>query len=242
MTFPFKAVLLDWAYTLVDLTGEDSRAAFGKVFSLLKEKGQSLPDIEEMFLALHKDFYEKIAVSRQTYREICFEDVLRSHLARYQVDLDGAVSMKDILQVYYEEIYSSRKVFADVIPTLQELKQAGVRMGIVSNTTNPGFMKDYEITLMGMDSYFEFAIYSSELTWRKPHAEIYREAIRRLGLKAGDILFVGDDLRMDVKGSQAAGMRAAWLNRDNEPALDGIVPDYALNSFSDLLKISCREK
>lgn len=242
MTFPFKAVLFDWAYTLVDLTGEDSRAAFGKVFSLLKEKGQSLPDIEEMFLALNKDFYEKIALSRQTHREICFETVLRSHLARCQVDLDGALSMKEMLQVYYEEIYSTRKVFPDVIPALQELKQTSVRMGIVSNTTNPGFMKDYEKTLVGMDPYFEFAIYSSELTWRKPHARIYREAIRRLGLEVGDILFVGDDLRMDVEGAQAVGMQAAWLNRDNEPPLDGIVPDYSLNSFSDLLKISSRDK
>jgi len=95
MTFPFKAVLSDWAYTLVDLEGEDPKSAFGKVFALLQGKGFVLPAFEEMYLTLNEDLYKKIVLSRQTYREICFENVLDSHLARYKVDLDGNVIHKD---------------------------------------------------------------------------------------------------------------------------------------------------
>ncbi len=242
MTFPFKAVLFDWAYTLVDLAGEDPKSAFGKVFAFLQEKKFSLPEFEAMYRALDEDFRIKISASRQTDREACFENVLDSHLARNNIELDGIISLQEVLEIYYKDIYSSRKVFSDVIPTLRALKDANVRMGIVSNTTNPGFMKDYEKNILGLDPYFEFSVYSSELTWRKPHAKIFQEAIRCLGLYVGDILFVGDDLRMDVAGAQSVGMRAVWLNRNNDPQVDGIIPDYALNRFSDLLQISSTVK
>ena len=34
MTFPYKAILFDWAYTLVDLVQEDDRAAFESMMDI----------------------------------------------------------------------------------------------------------------------------------------------------------------------------------------------------------------
>ena len=238
MTFPFKAILSDWAYTLVDLNGEDSKSALKKVFAFLEEKGCDLPDFEDMYSSLSEDFINKIAVSRKNYREVCFENVLESHLDKYKVNIKGIVSIKEILEVYYSSIYSSRKVYPEVMDTLQTLKDNGVRMGIVSNTTNPGFMKDYEKKMLGLESYFEFSVYSSHIKWRKPHHFIFEVAINRLGLYPNEILFIGDDYKMDVVGAQRAGMQAAWLNRDNESLCETDYPEYVLTKFSDILEIS----
>ena len=238
MPFPFKAILSDWAYTLVDLTGENSKEAFRKVFTFLEDKGCDLPDFDEFFASFNNDFYKKIAASRMNYREVCFENVLETHLDRFKVKIKDVASINEIVEIYYRAIYSSRKVYPDVIDTLQTLKEAGVRMGIVSNTTNPGFMKDYEKRMLGLDAYFEFSVYSSHLTWRKPHKFIFEEAISRLGLKPSEILFVGDDYKMDVIGAQGAGMQAAWVNRDNESLCETKYPEYVLTKFSDLLQIS----
>ena len=238
MTFPFKAILFDWAYTLVDLTGENSKEAFRKVFAFLEEKGCDLPEFEKMYFTLNEDFFKKIAVSRQTHREVQFENVLELHLNSNKVNYQDVVSIKEILEVYYSHIYSSRKVFPDVVNTLQALKGSGVRMGIVSNTTNPGFMKDYEKKKMGLDSFFEFSVYSSEVLWRKPNAFIFESAINRLDLYPGEILFVGDDYKMDVVGAKDAGMPAAWVNRENKSLCETIYPEYVLTKLSDLLEIS----
>lgn len=237
MIFPHKAILFDWAFTLVDLGEEDDRAALGKVFDRLNAEGIVLPDIEGFHRNFHYDFYNQIKVSRLTFREVCFADVLSSHFARHKIVLDGKITHKEILETYYKEIYSSRKLYPEVTGVLESLKGAGVKMGIVSNTTNPGFMKDYERKLMGMDSYFEFSIYSSEVIWRKPHPKIFHEAIGWMGFEPAEILFVGDNLEMDVKGASQVGMPSAWLNRNNSPLKNGIVPDYILKSFSDLLDI-----
>jgi HAD superfamily hydrolase (TIGR01662 family) len=238
MQFPFKAILSDWAFTLVDLEGENSESSFRKVFAFLEKKGCTLPDFDEFFSSFNKEFYEKIAASRVNYREVCFENVLEDQLNHFKIDFRSVTSLNEIIEIYYRSIYSTRKVYPDVVDTLQTLKKTGVRMGIVSNTTNPGFMKDYEKKMLGLDSFFEFSVYSSQITWRKPHNYIFEEAIKRLGIKPNQILFVGDDYKMDVVGAQKAGMQAAWVNRDNESLCETNYPEYVLTKFSDLLQIS----
>ena len=111
-------------------------------------------------------------------------------------------------------------------------------MGVVSNTTNPGFIKDCERVSFGLDSFFEFSIYSSQVPYRKPHPSIFKLAVKRLNLTPADILFVGDNLKMDVEGPQAVGISAAWLNRNNSSLTSGIVPDYQITNLSELLQVA----
>ena len=57
MSFPHKAILFDWAYTLVDLVCEDDRAAFLELMKFLKDKGVELPEFELIFSAYQDLFY-----------------------------------------------------------------------------------------------------------------------------------------------------------------------------------------
>jgi putative hydrolase of the HAD superfamily len=54
-------------------------------------------------------------------------------------------------------------------------------------------------------------------------------------MEAENILFVGDDLKMDVMGAQSVGMSTAWLNRDGSSLVGNISPDYQITSLSELL-------
>ena len=51
MSFPPKAVLFDWAYTLVDLVCEDDRVAFSEMMKFLKDQGVKLPEFKLIFSA-----------------------------------------------------------------------------------------------------------------------------------------------------------------------------------------------
>lgn len=238
MQFPYKAILFDWAYTLVDLVKEDDRAAFLKMVGFLKHKNIVLPDFDLLFDSYHNLFYEMIKESRKTHREACFETVLRHIFFKYKINVENRSLWEEILTVYYEVIHSVRFVYPDVVDTLEVLKNAGVRMGIISNTTNPEFIKNKELSNAKLDKYFEFSIYSSSAPYRKPHPSIYAAAISHLQINAKNILFVGDNLDMDVKGPQAVGISAAWLNRNGSTLTNGIIPDYQISSLSQLLKIS----
>lgn len=238
MNFPFKAILFDWSYTLVNLIQEDDASGFHKLINFLGEKEITVPNFETLFPTYRELFESMIKISRQTHREACFEDVLNYLLLGWHIDLDGKTTVKELLTVYYKEIFAPRKIYPDVIPALTSLKARGVRMGVVSNTTNPGFIKDCERVSFGLDSFFEFSIYSSQVPYRKPHPSIFKLAVKRLNLTPADILFVGDTLETDVAGPQAVGMAAAWINRRNCERTNSIYPDYEIDSLEKLPNIS----
>ena len=238
MNFPYKAVLFDWAYTLVDLVNEEDRTALMRVYDFLEGKGFALPDFQKFYDTYHSLFFGMIKISRPTHREARFDHVLNFLLIQNNIHLDGRARFEDLLKMYYEEIYSHRKVYPDIMETLKALQEAGVRMGIVSNTTNPGFMKDHEQSLLGLDPFFEFSIYSSEVPYRKPHSSIFQLALGRLGLNSSDVLFVGDNLNADIAGAQSVGMPAVWLNRKGKASPSEVKPDYEIKSAKELLTLS----
>ena len=239
MNLTIKAVIFDWAWTLVDLGDEDDRRPFSGMFEFLRQKGVVLPDHDDCYRTYRELFYKMIAESKRTHREACFDTVLKFLLQKYCIDITDRTTIEEILRNYYQNIYSTRTVFPDVTPALQSLRSSGLPLGIISNTTNPPFMKDYERELLGLDPYFEFSIYSSGVLYRKPHPSIFKLAASRFQLKEQEILYVGDDPVNDVAGAQRVGMQAVWVNRDDEKLPDGIHPEFIVRSLTELLEISC---
>ena len=237
MKFPYKAVLFDWAYTLVDLVNEEDQTALRRVYDCLQEQGFTLPGFQQWYDTYHRLFFGMIEISRPTHREARFDHVLNFLLMQSNIQLNEKVRFEDLLKIYYDEIYSHRKVYPEMIETLIALQEAGIRMAIISNTTNPGFMKDYEQSLMGLDSYFEFSIYSSEVPYRKPHPSIFQLALARLNLNPSEVLFVGDNLIADVEGAQGVGMPTAWANREGKVLPSDMNPDYEIKSATELLNL-----
>ena len=237
MNLPFKAIGFDWAYTLVDLGREDDRKPLKKVFSFLDQKNISLPNFEEFLDMNRKIFRPMIEKSNVTHQEARFEVALQKLMSHFKIQLSDEITLNKLLEVYYLEVYLERKVYPDVVSVLSSLKKMGVRMGIISNTTNPTFMKEREREVTGLKPFFEFAIYSSDTPYRKPHPSIFESAVTYLGMNSKEILFVGDSIFMDVVGAQGIGMKSAWLNRDGKNLPIDINPDYELHSLEDLLRI-----
>lgn len=236
MSFPYRGVLFDWAWTLVDLGPEDDRAAFHALAGFLAGRGFVFENEDAAYEALWTLFREQIRVSRACGLEAHFESVL-NYLAQER-NWDWTEEFRrEALTVYYREQYRQRTVYPEVKPTLEKLQQAGVQMGVVSNTTNPGFMKRYEARHLGLDSYFQCAVYSSEVPFRKPHPSIFRLACRRLGLSPRQVLFVGDHYEADIRGAGAVGLATAWLNRRGLSCPGEPGPDFEITRLDELLSL-----
>ncbi len=101
---------------------------------------------------------------------------------------------------------------------LDSLRAAGYRMAIISNADGrvEGFLRK-----AGLTDYFEFVIDSGVFGIEKPDVRIFKHALDRLGLAAGDAVYVGDVYEVDVLGARAAGMKAILLhNGDRDPHWD----------------------
>lgn len=71
----------------------------------------------------------------------------------------------------------------------------------------------------------------------KPSREFFHAAVDRIGLATDEVLMIGDDIRTDIGGAQAAGLKAALVRTGKFREADleeGIRPDMLLDSIADL--------
>ncbi len=84
----------------------------------------------------------------------------------------------------------------------------------------------------------EYAAAIEALVFGKPEPAIFEAAIHDLGLPAGSIAMIGDDIRSDVAAAMGVGMRGVLVRtgKFREADLDrGMEPDLVIDSVDDLI-------
>jgi putative hydrolase of the HAD superfamily len=85
------------------------------------------------------------------------------------------------------------------------------RLAVVSNTMDTVVVPAL-VSALGIGAYLDAVVLSSEVGWRKPHPEIYRVALRRLGAEPESTVFVGDSYLADYVGPRRLGLRALLVD------------------------------
>ena len=85
------------------------------------------------------------------------------------------------------------------------------RLGLVSDLWAPADRcRDY-LTALGLGNVFGSLVFSCEHGAVKPARRLFEQALAELGAEPARTLFVGDDLRRDIEGAAACGLRTAWI-------------------------------
>jgi FMN phosphatase YigB (HAD superfamily) len=107
-----------------------------------------------------------------------------------------------------------------------------LRLGIISNFTGALANVCRE---EGLLPFLELILDSAVEGVAKPDPEIFRIALRRLGLPAGECLMVGDSFDRDVVPAKLLGLRAVWLRGASpRPCPDPDLPDAVVESLREL--------
>jgi putative hydrolase of the HAD superfamily len=113
----------------------------------------------------------------------------------------------------------------------RELEARGYRLGMASNyDSRLRCVWEGKPELGAIREVF----ISAEIGWRKPAAEFFEEAVRRLGLSAGECLFVGDDRANDYDGALAAGMGAVLYDPRGREDEGGVI---RIRRLAELLSV-----
>jgi len=128
------------------------------------------------------------------------------------------------------------KEFPGVYKTVQALKQAGVKIGIV--TTKVHKTVEMGLKLTKLDPFFDVVIALDHVQNAKPDPEPIFKALELLGSKPEEAIMVGDNSHDILGGKNAGTMTAgvAWSLKGKE-FLSSYEPDYILEDMTDLLKI-----
>jgi 2-haloacid dehalogenase/putative hydrolase of the HAD superfamily len=84
---------------------------------------------------------------------------------------------------------------------------------------------------------FTAVVTSEEVGVYKPGGAMFARALDELGLRADEVLHVGDSWRADIAGAHAAGIRAAWINPGGRARPDQTPIGYELSGIAELTRI-----
>jgi putative hydrolase of the HAD superfamily len=107
------------------------------------------------------------------------------------------------------------------------------KLGIVSNFAIPECVHEL-LKNHNLESLFDVVIVSAAVNKRKPSPEIFKNALKKLGVSADETVFVGDTLDADIEGAKGVGMRSVYIKRRKEKAIASAEPDKIINSLSEL--------
>ena len=112
------------------------------------------------------------------------------------------------------------ELYDDVLPVLAELRESGLRIGLISNTSRDltAFVGHFALDV---DAWISSGVHGKV----KPSPTIFLAVLELLGVDADAAVMVGDSLLDDVEGARALGMRAYLIDREGRfPNRDDALP------------------
>ena len=103
--------------------------------------------------------------------------------------------------------------FPEVKQSLQRLRDAGLRLAILTNSTEQA--TEAQLSYAGLRDHFEQVISADEIRCFKPAPEVYHLAARRLNVEPGQMRLVAAH-DWDVTGALRAGCAAAFVARPGQ--------------------------
>jgi HAD superfamily hydrolase (TIGR01662 family) len=104
--------------------------------------------------------------------------------------------------------FDADDLYPDVRPTFRRLREMGKRV-VVAGNQPPAARESLETLELGADAI----LLSAEVGIEKPSPGFFEKVSEAVGVKAGDILYVGDRVDNDVLPAKASGMQTALIRR-----------------------------
>ncbi len=137
------------------------------------------------------------------------EDALTGVLVGLGSPIRDDETLAGLVRADEELVHDLHVLHDDVVPFLESLRASGVRTAFVSNCSSNARPL---LTRIGLAGLVDELVLSCEVGSAKPDPAIYRIALDRLGVAAGDTVFV-DDQPAYCDGAKALGIDAVLIDR-----------------------------
>ena len=205
-----KMIIFDWNGTLID----DVWLNLNAINGVLEKRGINPITVEyyrENFCFPVSIFYKELGLDLSEWDEIAKEF--------------GSHYISDIEKV---------KLFPDVVPSLEELKKAGIETGIFSAMEHK--MLNRHVEMLRISQYFRF-IEGIENHYAEGKTHLCKKILEKSGYSEKEILFVGDTCH-DYETAKAIGCDVALVSRGHNTAeILRNTGAPVFNSISGLIKI-----
>lgn len=234
--FDLDDTLLDWSQQH-DWLSNVSGPHIENVYTYLAANGNSLPEQTVLFQNYQDVIIDSWREAKKTWAAVNFEAVLRQCFERSGLDV-SSIDMDEVLLAYDWATVPNVSLYEDTIDVLDSLFGQGYKIGLVTNSMMPMWMRDIELREYGILDYFDARITSGDIGYMKPHPAIYERVLQLLDVAAETAVFVGDRPANDIAGANAVGLTSIWMNPPHlDHELGDVVPDYEIKSLQELLPL-----
>lgn len=125
------------------------------------------------------------------------------------------------------------KLFNDVVPTLNTLKNMGLKLGLASST--PSYTINIVLNYFRLKNYFDVVVPGDAVKRGKPYPDIFIKAFNELKVKPTDGCVVGDS-EFDIVPAKNIGALAILVTHGLNKELS-TEPDYVIKEISELVTL-----
>jgi putative hydrolase of the HAD superfamily len=158
--------------------------------------------------------------------------VVVSAFEELKLPVEKAIALADLYsKVRIDNMY----LFPHVYETLSSLRAKNIKLALITNGDSQS--QRGKINRFKLEPYFDYILVEGEFGIGKPDKKVFLHTLGKLNSQADSTIMIGDNLKWDIAGPQALGIRAVWIDWGNTglPESSGIKPDYII---SDLRRIS----
>ena len=169
-------------------------------------------------------------LAEQPHRSIDLGMLRRAGLCEAFAHADEDVGLVDAAMVHFLAWRNAVEPYPDVLPALARLK-SDYALGTISNG-------NADLDAIGLAHHFQVSLSAARFGVAKPDAAIFHAACQMLGTAPHETLYVGDDILLDVRAAQQAGLGAVWLRRGVSDAhlVHGVTPEALCADLDGLLR------
>jgi len=210
VTSGYRAVLFDALGTLVELDPP---------WPLLRRTLSDRHGIEVSEGEAKRAMFAEMAFYRAHHQEGSDADSLADlrrrcgRVLQERLPQTAGLDLDDLVTVLLDSIRFTP--FPDAAPALAALREAGLRLAVVSNWD---CSLHSVLAELGLAAAVDAIVVSAQAGSVKPDPALFAAALRELRRAPGEAMFVGDSLETDVLGARSAGLHALLLDRDGGPA------------------------
>lgn len=227
-----RAIVFDFGQTLVD--SADGFRTAEKETQRKASVALGLAD-GEAFLAVYREIRSRLHARSDFSRKRILEELFR----HYGRSPDSAL-MERWETEYWEKVKVMTRIFPEAEAVLTALG-GRYRLALITNAQGQTEEGKHRLgNYPELEKFFEVIVVAGEGGIpAKPDPLPFRLCLDRLGIAPNDAVYVGDDWRIDICGSEAAGMHPVWLRhrllRRNWPQVKTAAP--VIDSLEGLIDI-----
>ena len=217
-------LFLDLDDTILDF----KKAEYIAIGKTIAEFGvEPTEEIRHRYHLINKWHWEQLELGKMTRAQV-LENRFRVLFEEQGIQVDAA----RVARAYEKNLGTGHWFLPGAEEAVDALHKK-YRLFLASNGT--ASVQKGRMTSANLYRFFETVFVSQEIGHNKPAKEYFDACFARIpGFDPEKCIMVGDSLTSDIRGGINAGIRTVWVNPTHAPGRPDIVPDYEIESISQL--------